>query len=52
MSRCARPFEAAEELRNEIPGLTEDRIELDIPSDGTHLPAIASWYWGVAVSPA
>jgi hypothetical protein len=32
--------------------LTEDRIELDIPSDGTHLPTIASWYWGVATHPA
>ena len=26
--------------------LTEARIELDVPSDGTHLPGIATWYWG------
>jgi Stress responsive A/B Barrel Domain len=28
--------------------LTEDRIELDVPSDGAHLPTNATWYWGIA----
>jgi hypothetical protein len=28
--------------------LTEDRIELDIPSDGTHVPSVLTWYWGAA----
>jgi hypothetical protein len=28
--------------------LTEERIELDVPSDGAHLPTTATWYWGIA----
>lgn len=35
-------------IEEHVAPLTEDRIELDIPSDGAHLPTVASWYWGVA----
>jgi quinol monooxygenase YgiN len=33
-------------IEEHVDPLTEARIEVDVPSDGTHLPGIASWYWG------
>jgi quinol monooxygenase YgiN len=40
-----------EYLEQYIAPLTDDRIELDVPSEGTHLPTAATWYWGIAGGP-
>ena len=37
-------------IAEHVDPLTEERIELDIPSDGTHVPSVASWYWGATVA--
>jgi Stress responsive A/B Barrel Domain len=39
-------------IEEHVDPLTEDRIELDVPSEGTHLPRIAAWYWGIAADVA
>jgi len=38
----------AEYLERHVNPITEERIELDVPSEGTHLPTRASWFWGIA----
>jgi hypothetical protein len=38
----------AEYLEQHVDPLIEDRIEIDVPSEGTHMPGIATWYWGTA----
>jgi Stress responsive A/B Barrel Domain len=35
-------------IAEHVDPLTEERIELDVPSDGTHGPSVLSWYWGSA----
>jgi hypothetical protein len=37
-----------EYLERHVDPLIEDRIEIDVPSEGTHMPGIATWYWGTA----
>jgi quinol monooxygenase YgiN len=39
-------------ITEHVAPLTEERIELDIPTDGTHVPSVASWYWGATVPPS
>jgi hypothetical protein len=35
-------------LERHVDPLIEERIEIDIPTEGTHLPGLATWYWGTA----
>jgi quinol monooxygenase YgiN len=35
-------------IAEHVDPLTEERIELDIPSEGTHAPSVLTWYWGSA----
>ena len=35
-------------IAEHVDPLTEERIELDIPSDWTHVPSVLTWYWGSA----
>jgi quinol monooxygenase YgiN len=35
-------------IAKHVDPLTAERIELDIPSEGTHVPSAFSWYWGSA----
>jgi hypothetical protein len=37
-----------EYIEQHVDPLTEDRIELAVPSEGVHTPTIATWYWGIA----
>ena len=37
-----------EYLERHVDPLIEQRIEVDVPSEGTHMPGIATWYWGTA----
>jgi hypothetical protein len=37
-----------EYLERHVDPLIEERIEVDVPSEGTHMPGIATWYWGTA----
>ena len=37
-------------IAEHVDPLTEERIELDVPSDGTHAPSALSWYWGSAAT--
>ena len=39
-------------IAEHVDPLTEERIELDIPSDGTHVPSVLAWYWGSAAKVA
>jgi hypothetical protein len=38
-------------LAEHVDPLTEERIEIDVPVDGSHQPSIsaAGWYWGTTV---
>ncbi len=31
--------------------LVDERIELDVPSEGTHLAGPSTWYWGIRSGP-
>jgi hypothetical protein len=33
-------------ITEHVDPLTEERIELDVPSEGTHVPSMLTWYWG------
>ena len=47
-ARCARtehPSRLAY-ITEHVDPLTEERIELDVPSEGTHMPSMLTWYWG------
>jgi hypothetical protein len=38
-----------EYLERHVDPLTEERIELAVPSEGVHMPTVATWYWGIEV---
>jgi hypothetical protein len=33
-------------MKLKVDPLIDERIEVDVPSEGTHMPGIATWYWG------
>jgi Stress responsive A/B Barrel Domain len=40
-----------EYLERHVDPITDDRIEIDVPLEATHMPSIATWYWGTGAPP-
>jgi quinol monooxygenase YgiN len=40
-----------EYIEDHVDPMVDERIELDVPSEGTHLPGPSTWYWGIRSGP-